>query len=96
MDDGQLIISPEPTKDRSRGARKHLPDNLHHLDWYWLFVPLLAVVAYASVLRIGFLGDDLVLLGQAHASGINASGQIVGDYSDSAGVAHGFLATPVP
>src|SRR5438046_2912092 len=34
-------------------------------SWYWLFVLLLAVLAYATVLRIGFLGDDSVLLGQA-------------------------------
>jgi hypothetical protein len=33
--------------------------------WYWLFVPALAIVAYATVLRIGFLGDDYVLLVQA-------------------------------
>jgi hypothetical protein len=33
--------------------------------WHWLFVPVLAIVAYATVLRIGFLGDDFTLLAQA-------------------------------
>ncbi|HST03802.1 MAG TPA: hypothetical protein VLQ48_03615, partial [Chloroflexia bacterium] len=32
---------------------------------YWLVIPLLAVVAYLNVLRIGFLSDDFVLLFQA-------------------------------
>src|ERR671935_2863438 len=40
--------------------------------WYWGLVPLLAVAAYASVLRVGFLGDDLALLGQAQTRGISA------------------------
>ena len=30
--------------------------------WYWLLVPMLAIIAYATVVRIGFLGDDLVLI----------------------------------
>jgi probable HAF family extracellular repeat protein len=30
------------------------------------------------------------------ATGVNASGQIVGCYIDAAGGQHGFLATPVP
>lgn len=33
--------------------------------WYWLLVPLLAIAAYVTVLRIGFLGDDFTLLSQA-------------------------------
>ncbi len=33
--------------------------------WYWLLIPLLAIAAYATVLRIGFLGDDFVLLAEA-------------------------------
>ena len=35
-------------------------------SWYWLLVPLLALAAYATVWRIGFLADDQVLLIQAH------------------------------
>src|SRR5438132_4287066 len=33
--------------------------------WYWALVPLLAIVAYVTVLRVGFLGDDSVLILQA-------------------------------
>ncbi|MBF6612148.1 MAG: hypothetical protein IVW55_03380 [Chloroflexi bacterium] len=29
--------------------------------WYWAFIPLLAVAAYATVIRVGFLSDDLGL-----------------------------------
>jgi len=32
--------------------------------WYWFLVPLLAIAAYATVLRIGFLGDDSILIAQ--------------------------------
>ena len=32
---------------------------------YWLLLPLLAIIAYATVVRIGFLADDLLLLGAA-------------------------------
>ena len=38
--------------------------------WHWALVPLLAIVAYITVLRIGFLGDDIVLLAQAQGRGI--------------------------
>jgi hypothetical protein len=31
---------------------------------YWLAVPALAILAYATALRVGFLGDDFVLLRQ--------------------------------
>ncbi|HKP53755.1 MAG TPA: hypothetical protein VJ183_14025 [Chloroflexia bacterium] len=37
--------------------------------WYWAAVPLLAFIAYATVLRIGFLGDDYLLLGLASEPG---------------------------
>ncbi len=33
--------------------------------WYWLLVPLLAIVAYITVVRIGYLGDDFTLIAQA-------------------------------
>ena len=33
--------------------------------WYWLFVPLLAIAAYITVLRIGYLGDDFSIIAQA-------------------------------
>jgi hypothetical protein len=40
-------------------------------------------------------GDDpLAVPGSTTFSGINASGQIVGSYTDSLGIVHGFLATP--
>jgi hypothetical protein len=39
--------------------------------WYWAGVPLLALAAYAPVLRIGFVSDDLVLMYQAASSGID-------------------------
>jgi hypothetical protein len=38
--------------------------------WYWLLVPALALVAYATVLRVGFLADDLLLLETARVRGI--------------------------
>ncbi len=37
--------------------------------WYWVLVPLLAIVAYATVVRIGFLSDDLLSL-QAAKQGL--------------------------
>jgi hypothetical protein len=39
--------------------------------WLWASIPLLAIAAYAPALRVGFLADDLILLNQAQASGIN-------------------------
>ncbi|MBF6614066.1 MAG: hypothetical protein IVW55_13135 [Chloroflexi bacterium] len=38
--------------------------------WYWALIPLLATAAYVTVLRIGFLSDDYVLLYGARHSGI--------------------------
>lgn len=38
--------------------------------WYWGTVPLLAIAAYVTVLRIGFLQDDFVLLLQAKTTGV--------------------------
>ncbi|HUP27639.1 MAG TPA: hypothetical protein VM409_04325, partial [Chloroflexia bacterium] len=42
--------------------------------WRWALIPVLAVVAYASVLRIGFLADDVGLLqtAQAHTNPFDA------------------------
>jgi hypothetical protein len=39
--------------------------------WHWALVPMLAIIAYATVLRIGFLGDDIVLLAQAPGRGMD-------------------------
>ncbi len=39
--------------------------------WYWLLVPALAIVAYATVLRVGFLADDFILLESARVRGID-------------------------
>jgi hypothetical protein len=39
--------------------------------WYWAFVPLLAVIAYITVLRIGFLSDDFIFLYNSQQSGID-------------------------
>lgn len=35
--------------------------------WYWVGVPLLAILACATVLRVGFLADDYTLLAQARS-----------------------------
>jgi hypothetical protein len=41
-------------------------------------------------------GDDpLAVPGTTAFLGVNASGQIVGNYTDSSGIVHGFLATPI-
>jgi len=37
-------------------------------DWGWAIVPALAILAYVTVLRIGFLSDDYVLLDQARSN----------------------------
>ncbi|MDQ6695158.1 MAG: hypothetical protein M3014_12190, partial [Chloroflexota bacterium] len=37
---------------------------------YWLAIPFLALLAYASALRIDLLGDDLWLLNEARNSGV--------------------------
>ncbi len=39
--------------------------------WYWAFIPLLATAAYVTVLRIGFLSDDYILMYGARHSGID-------------------------
>lgn len=36
--------------------------------WAWAIVPALAILAYVTVLRIGFLSDDYVLLDQARSN----------------------------
>ena len=41
--------------------------------WYWALVPLLAIAAYATVLRIGFLADDFIFLYNSQQSGIDLS-----------------------
>lgn len=41
--------------------------------WYWAFIPLLAVIAYITVLRIGFLSDDFIFLYNSQQSGIDLS-----------------------
>lgn len=43
----------------------------HFRRWYWALVPLLALVAYVTALRIGFLQDDFGLLVQAQAQKLN-------------------------
>ncbi len=57
--------APLPEAERSRaGSLLERTSALHLAQfrrWYWAFVPLLAVAAYASVLRVGFLSDDLGL-----------------------------------
>jgi hypothetical protein len=40
-------------------------------SWYWLLVPLLAVLAYASVVRIGWLLDDFLIVRVAQRDGID-------------------------
>jgi hypothetical protein len=37
--------------------------------WYWLVIPALAVIAYITVIRIGFIQDDFVLLYQSSVRG---------------------------
>gem|GEM_PF-1726785 len=46
--------------------------------WYWAALPLLAFIAYFTVLRIGFLGDDFVLLGWAKEPGVDMQALLPG------------------
>src|SRR5947208_2836998 len=39
--------------------------------WYWALLPLLALVAYATVLRVGFLSDDLTFAYRAASGGVD-------------------------
>jgi hypothetical protein len=39
--------------------------------WYWALVPVLAVAAYVTALRVGFLADDWLLLAGARVSKLN-------------------------
>src|SRR5207302_3812992 len=41
--------------------------------WYWAVVPVLAVAAYITVLRIGFLSDDYLLLFRVKLEGFTLS-----------------------
>src|SRR6266566_7469335 len=61
----------QPATSKSVSAMPEPPAFLPWRRWYWLIVPLLALVAYVSILQVGFLSDDFVLLGQARTSGIN-------------------------
>ena len=38
---------------------------------YWALIPFLAIVAYVTTLRIGFLSDDFLLMDAARQGGIN-------------------------
>src|SRR5437870_5120761 len=51
------IQNPKLALERSEGSKIQ---NYH--AWYWVLVPVLAVVAYAPVLGAGFLSDDYILL----------------------------------
>src|SRR6266581_1560229 len=44
--------------------------------WYWALVPALAVIAYITVLRIGFLSDDYLLLYRSKLEGFNPSSSL--------------------
>ncbi len=46
--------------------------------WYWAALPLLAFIAYYTVLRVGFLGDDFVLLGWAKEPGVDMQALLPG------------------
>lgn len=39
--------------------------------WYWTLIPLIAVVGYVTVLRIGFLSDDFQQLYAGRETGVN-------------------------
>jgi hypothetical protein len=49
---GGRVLATTPTFRRTSPFRA----------WYWALVPFLAIAAYVTVLRIGFLADDLLLL----------------------------------
>jgi hypothetical protein len=57
--------------DSARSAESAGYAAVHWRAAYWLGVPALAAVAYFTVLRIGLLSDDVVLLYQAAQSGID-------------------------
>src|SRR3712207_6273716 len=50
------------------------PSSLTFRTWHWALIPLLAVLAYASVLCIGFLSDDNILLSMARSEGVTLQG----------------------
>src|SRR4051812_45642148 len=41
--------------------------------WYWALLPLLAIVAYVTVLRVGFQSDDFILLYERRINGFDPS-----------------------
>ncbi|MDQ3930698.1 MAG: hypothetical protein M3328_16325, partial [Chloroflexota bacterium] len=47
------------------------PGRYSFKTWHWISIPLLAIAAYVTVLRVGFLLDDFGLLRDARDSGIN-------------------------
>ena len=63
------VLAPSPAPVDSLQAPPLERDLARWLGW--LCVPLLACLAYAPVLRLGFLADDFTLLDQARASGLD-------------------------
>jgi hypothetical protein len=47
--------------------------------WHWALIPLLAVAAYITVLRIGFLSDDFSQLYVGRATGVNLPSLLPGE-----------------
>ena len=63
-------IDPEPPLPLTERAAEDAVTSVR-LRWAALSIPLLALVAYCSVLGVGFLSDDFVLLYQGQQSGID-------------------------
>src|SRR5688500_10413399 len=59
-------------------TRYPIPDILQ--PWHWLLIPLLAIIAYAPALSVGFLSDDWQLLDRARSAGIDLSALLPNAY----------------
>jgi hypothetical protein len=74
-------IDPQPTGALS--YRERITSALRATafqPWHWLLVPLLAIIAYAPALSVGFLSDDWALLLRAKEAGIDPSALIPNPY----------------
>ena len=59
-------VQEKDTQENSHPTSDLLPSRVFTWRrWYWALVPLLAIAAYITVLRIGFLSDDFVWLNEA-------------------------------
>lgn len=70
----EAVASPRETRARER-------DTTVFRAWYWALLPVLAIVAYATVLRVGFLSDDYMQVYAGRLTGVSVPALLPGEHS---------------